>query len=49
MIEKTMPIHVEESREPIAEVDSEQIQDQEMSQQIEDFIKEMDMELEQEQ
>lgn len=48
MTKKIMPIHVEDLAHLVAEEEGEQMRDQELSQQIEELIELMDMELRQE-
>ena len=48
MIEKTMPIQVDELEQPVAEEEGEKMQDQKLSQQVEKLIEATDMELEHE-
>lgn len=48
MKEETMSIQVDESEQPSAKKEGERMQDQELSQQIEQLIEVTDMELEQE-
>lgn len=48
MIEKTSSIQVDDSKQPTTEEEGEQMQDREISQQIEKLIEVTDMEMEQE-
>ena len=46
MMKKIMPIHVDDSKQLVAEEEGEQMQDRKLAQQIEQLIELIDMEME---